>query len=601
MLDGLVFRHLLVDLSRLTWALLIVASLLPVGRVVRRLWGAPENSLFDIGIGCGVVGALLRCLAALGFAHRSGVLALMGLVLIAGLASVPAVVRNIREKRHDVGQDGETGHDRWWLALVIALPALVMALAPPASFDELAYHLRVPEVALQTGSWPLDLANSATFYPSATEALYLPALALDPSGVTAKVIHFLFFLLLLTAAGRIAAKLSDSPEALSPFTLHSSPFTESARSSPFSEHARNITILMIGSVPALGIAGGWALADAPLLFLLACAALALLEDKNSDAVAMLGCAAAVKYSALLFGLPLLVLALRRRDALRGMVAGGVIALPWYVTNVVATGNPIYPMLSSSANAAWMAGQSRLAYLTRPEGLDNDLGGLLLLVMLALVLFALTRRELRIPAIVALAMVAVVVPFLPTGRVLLPAVVAVLVVAACMLVRLPFLGTAVAGIFVIRGLLVIAGHNALFFSPAPVVAGLQSETEYVEHNAPLVSLYRQLAGALPVDASVLVVGEPRLFGFPARTSGAGLPDPPAIRPFVAAGGDLAQRLRAAGFSHVLVGIEPLNGKTTMQGRRRDIALTPEESAALEKLMLTSETLARTEEVCLLKLH
>src|SRR6202008_602642 len=106
-----------------------------------------------------------------------------------------------------------------------------------------------------------DLANSATFYPSATEALYLPALALDPSGVTAKVIHFLFFLLLLTAVGRIAARLSppsNSTDPLSPFTLHSS---------LFSDRARIMAILIVGSIPALGIASGWALGDAPLLFL----------------------------------------------------------------------------------------------------------------------------------------------------------------------------------------------------------------------------------------------------------------------------------------------------------------------------------------------
>src|ERR1700682_34923 len=170
-------------------------------------------------------------------------------------------------------------------------------------------------------------------------------LALDASGVTAKLIHFLFFLILLTTVGRITARLSRTTESgtaepLSPFTLHSS---------LFSGHARNVAILIIGSVPALGIASGWALADAPLLFLLACAALALLEGKRSDALALLGCAAAVKYSALLFGLPLLVLALRRRDALRGLIAGVVIALPWYVANAVATGNPFYPMLSSNTN------------------------------------------------------------------------------------------------------------------------------------------------------------------------------------------------------------------------------------------------------------
>ncbi len=167
------------------------------------------------------------------------------------------------------------------------------------------------------------------------------------------------------------------------------------------------------------------------------------------------------------------------------------------------------------------------------------------------------------------MIAVVIPFHPAGRVLLPAVVAVLVVAAGELARIPAGGVLVA-LFVIRGLAVIAGHNALFFNPAPVAAGLESEDAYIERNAPFRSFYRKLS--LPPDARVLVVSEPRLFDFPARTSGAGLPDPPAIRPFVAAGGDLSQRLRAAGFTHVFVNLAPLNGATTLVNRRRDIALT-----------------------------
>ena len=65
-------------------------------------------------------------------------------------------------------------------------------------------------------------ANSATFYPSATEALYLPALALDPSGIVAKLVHCVFFVLLLMAVGRLAGTWA---------------------------------VLLVGSIPALAIAG----------------------------------------------------------------------------------------------------------------------------------------------------------------------------------------------------------------------------------------------------------------------------------------------------------------------------------------------------------
>ncbi|HKB47375.1 MAG TPA: hypothetical protein VKC57_06740, partial [Ktedonobacterales bacterium] len=215
MLDGLVFRHLFVDLLRLALALLIVASLRPIGALVRLLWRERGGFLFDIGVGFGVVAALLRCLAALGFAHRAGVLTVMAVVLVASIPRARALLSARRTPESvEIEAYGEVRESRrWWLALGIAVPALMMALTPPVSFDELAYHLRLPEVALQTGGWPLDLANSATFYPSATEAIYLPALALDPSGVTAKLIHFLFFLLLLTAVGRIVKRLSSPTQS----------------------------------------------------------------------------------------------------------------------------------------------------------------------------------------------------------------------------------------------------------------------------------------------------------------------------------------------------------------------------------------------------
>jgi hypothetical protein len=546
MLDGVVLRHLALDLYRSVLAALLLGACLPVGAWVRRAWGGRTEPLFDLGVGFGVVAALLRLLAFLGVATRAGVLTLMAIVMIGGVATAPRLVSRWRE-----GRQPEKGTPLW--ALAIAVPALLMALAPPASFDELSYHLRVPQVALHTGSWPLDAANSATSYPSATEALYLPALALDPSGIVAQLVHFAFFVLLLLAVGRLAGMYA---------------------------------ILLVGSLPALGIAGGWALADAPLLFLLACAAIALRDGERSDAVALLGCAAAVKLSALLFGLPLAALALRR-DAWRGFAGGLLVAAPWYVTHRVTV---------SGANLRW--DQSWLAYFTRPEGLDNDIGGPLLFVMLALALFALRRAESRAPAVVAIAMIAVVTPFHPAGRVLLPPVVAVLVVAAGELARMR-MGGVLAALFVVRGLAVIAGHNALFFNPAPVAVGLESEDTYIERNAPCRAFYRKLT--LPPDARVLVVGEPRLFDFPAPTSGAGLPDPPAIRPFVAAGGDLSQRLRAAGFTHVFVDLAPLNGATTMVNRRQDIAVTPDERRALEALMHASQPVARTGERWLLKLR
>jgi len=178
-----------------------------------------------------------------------------------------------------------------------------------------------------------------------------------------------------------------------------------------------------------------------------------------------------------------------------------------------------------------------------------------------------------------------VPFVPAGRVLLPAVVAVLIVAAC--------GARTVSLFLVprsrasssfEGLLVIAGHNALFFSPRAGRGWAWQKRECLRGAQRSVGLpLSPIGGSLPPRRFRARRSASRVSSAFRRGRAAPVCPirPPSVR-FVAAGGDLAQRLRAAGFSHVLVGLGPLNGKTTMQGRRRDIELTPAERAGARKV-------------------
>jgi hypothetical protein len=54
-------------------------------------------------------------------------------------------------------------------------------------------------MTLWTGHWAIDATNCTSFYPAASETLYLYGLSVDGSGICAQLIHYGFFLLTLAA------------------------------------------------------------------------------------------------------------------------------------------------------------------------------------------------------------------------------------------------------------------------------------------------------------------------------------------------------------------------------------------------------------------
>jgi 4-amino-4-deoxy-L-arabinose transferase-like glycosyltransferase len=593
--DRLVLAHVALQIVRVAFAVAVFAALRVLGHgCSRRLLTAPldplARALIEIAVGFAAYATLVRLAAAAGLASGGLVLVLL-LVPLAFAARTPALLR----------VDGENaaggGSKPLRLAVLgLALLPLPMALAPAVSLDALTYQLRMPEVALRTGSWALDPLDSVTFFPAATQCLYMPTLAFDRSGVTAQLVHYGFFLLTLLALKALADRLDRTA------------------SSWWSS-------LLFAAIPAAGVVAGWSWSDMPLCFALVTAGLALTYGEGVAAIVAIALAAAIKYSGLLLGIPLLVaLVVADREPARfrrwslGAALGLVVLLPWYGANLLATGNPVYPLLPSvfhgarttEGNLLHWAGGGRAQglggwwqYAAAPSTLDGDIGGLGTCALLAIsLLHGLRRRGLRSASVVVFAGVLALAPFEPSPRILLPVLAGACAVAAVSLSdwegaarrRWP---KAIAGVLVARGAILVAAHNAFFFDPLPAAVGIESGSAYVARNFPPFRLYER-AAALPEDAIVLAVGESRMFGFPRPTLNSAITDLPAAQPFLANAANADEplrRLRARGVTHLLVDVEWLSRPGSKPSATASLRLTADEERRLREVLSVSKPVDR----------
>lgn len=556
-LDGLLLAHALRQGLRLAAALSVLVVLVLWGRRAAAALGGrglawPDRLLLDLGLGFGLLSAVLRLLGAAGLYQP----------LVAwGVAVAGALLLAPRREPAAPPLPGISWRPAPGDGLIVALGLLPLplALAPAVSWDALTYHLRTPERALATGTWSPDPFNVPTFFPSAHGTLYGLTLVGDPEGVAAQLLSWAFHLAAVLAIGRSAAGLGG-------------------------EGAGRAAAVFYAALPAAGVVASFSWADSPLVFALSTACLALVRGIPAASLPLLGLAAAVKYTGIHFALPMALaaawLAARgatSRLAARGALIGLGIAAPWYAANAIATGNPVYPFLPglfpgpagfAERLALWAEKSQRgplpgwLSSFWSASTIDADLGGPMVLVLFAAGwAVAVSNAKLRTPALLVAVPALLLAGSSPASRILLPLVAGLSVVAAAALVPLAArtragrgLAAAVLALATVRGVSLVAGHAGMFFLPFPVAVGLVAETAYLERNFPASALYRR-AEALPAGARCLSIGEPRLFRFPRPASSGTWPDD--LRPLAGylvpgrtAPGNAAA-LRAAGFSHLLL--------------------------------------------------
>lgn len=268
--------------------------------------------------------------------------------------------------------------------LVLALPLLVLALAPRLSWDAAVYHLTLPRLYVEAGGFVPVPMNLYSHWPLGTELLFAVAL-LAKGPLLAKLVHTGLGILALVAVFAGASRLHRpvSGWIAAPLVL-----------------ANAVVVFEMSA----------AYVDLAYAFFFTAGVLFVHEAREGDAAPLwlaglcAGALVAVKLSGPLGALALFaaalpprLAALRRGDAapLRALApAFGVpvlaLGLPWVVRAALSTGNPVYPFAYglfggpdwsprlAEAFAAWQRsigmGRGPLDYLLLPVRVILTHGG-----------------------------------------------------------------------------------------------------------------------------------------------------------------------------------------------------------------------------------
>ena len=615
------------------WTLLVAALLIfnsySIGRRILHTLGAQalepiERLLLGTGIGLGALGLLGLGLSAFQVA-RAPLLA----TLQTGLAVFFLLVSDTKKLREDFKALSTHLHlvfngyglpTRAAITLTLAFSFLLTLVPPFEAFDALLYHLAQPAAILRDGGIR-TLDNVPFWFPNITENVYLWALAMR-SERAAQIIHL--------AWGTLSALL---------LWHWSTKFWNAAV-------GRKVLLLLIG-IPSLTMLASWAYADMALVFYVVAALYSLTLHRLARSTStfiitgiLAGLAMGVKYTS--FVLPLtcaLLLLLRRpfttslKQTTQFSIVALLVALPWYARNAIVMGNPFYPFVFGGRYwdgflGEWYAdvgtgiGWNALRIFMLPLNVilghrdatfyDGRLGPLFL-ILFPITLWILPRRTprdtaqslslLSISLFSALSFAAWTLGVVNSSalwqaRLLLPAMMVFAIPTALgwdSLPRLDLPGFRIS--FLVNTLiaLVIAltiSENGMFVlrrNPLAVALGAQTREQYIHRIAPSYFELRQLMNALPSEAQVYSLFEPRSYDLPRQVQADAIVYNFAHDLYLRQTPEgIIGHWKAQGFTHVLV---YETGLTFLLETRPD-RMTPARQEALEEtlgqLQLVSQT-------------
>ncbi len=513
-----------------------------------------EEFIFSLGLGLGLLSLIVLALGLAGLFYRW----LFWLLLVAALILFR---RHIRPFPGPIPRlEGRLG---WFLALYLAatlILAFLSTLTPPTAWDSQVYHLTGPRLYVQHHRIVGGIDIPYLGFPALVETLFAAALLLK-GPVVAKLIHFAYGALTLLALYAFARRY-------------------------FNLKVGWLAMAIFYAVPSVVLVSTWAYVDAALIFYEFAAFYALCRWLDHGQVPgaskvpgtsgtrwlllcalFCGLAMGIKYTgfALSFSLGLIVLwrvrlrclALPKCQApivaLFGVTAL-LVASPWYLRNLVFTGNPFYPFFFGGTNwdgfRAWFYSRAGtgLAYtapwrlLIAPwemtilgvegrEGYEATIGPVLLMVvpMLALVWRklpgqdrSLLRRALLVCLVQYLFWLLAVAQsaLLTQTRLLFPIFALLVLLAAYTLDRLALMTRPAFSLqwVVVTMLLLALGLNlvssALTFmgdSPLPYLAGWESQDSYLKrHLGSYHQMITYINEELPFSARILFLWEPRSY-------------------------------------------------------------------------------------------
>jgi len=589
-LATLVLGTVLVDYARV-WLLIIPLSFLfgafTAGALLHRFTAdSPANDRLSmphvaIRIGTGV--AILSLIATLS--------ALAGLLWIAGLVTLLLIAAGLAVAIRTF-RPGRPVPSLWPAASGIALGvvwliAWLWATIPSTFYDELAYHLVVPERTLTTGSLHASPWVLFTLMPQASDLLLTWGMAIG-GDLGARAMHWSFYVWASLAAwGLLEAILGP-------------------RSS------RWTALLIAGALassPTLWFLGTLTFAETCLTAALTTAACVLATVKQEDrpwlpAGLLLGLAATVKLSGLAWMFASLAAALVLRWPGRNLAFAALVALaaiiPWWGRAAWFTGNPVYPLaygwlgdgglwddanqallkgdLPSNASDLGISGLLRLPWdlVMHPErfGSASDAGLLAVAAILTLLLMPVCTRAWRVdPSLTRFGDAAWVFVFLggsawvattTTTRFLAPALLLGLVTLLGLALSFRGTGLALALAVVIPmgvwGTIRFLDQHETVFSSTGVALGSEQREHYLARQLDQYETASFVRTHVPADARLLFIGETRPYYFQRETIAPYPFDRHPLSRWVQEADSpegLARRLAQEGITHVVLNINEFN--------------------------------------------
>jgi hypothetical protein len=542
-------------------AFAIIGAGFAVRGLLARAWHAEDADLpRDFLLGYPLFGALCFLVGTLNVSSWS----MSILLVVCGVGGIYVVVRRFETRLPVMPSVAEP------LALiaiaVVFLCALVAAQAPPASLDELAYHLAVPWAwVLEHRAIDLPLI-SHSYFPLGIESADLPLLAILGQIGGGIASHFLH----LGAALATTAML---------FRL---------------SRGNSLAVAAIVTTPALAVIAGWSLVDWPLIGI--CALLVLALDAGDTATIWLAIAAGLltKYTFIPFaavGCGVWGVGRWRATAPNAAPAtlpSGAAApanastphppLPtpysllialaigsiFFIRNLILTSNPIAPFLSAAApHVAGYRGAPFLSeYVFDGHFLDEGLGASLIAIC-----------TLSAGALAWILVIVAVLLFLlaPSSRILLPflAIPAARSLRPTRLIRVLLALAIIVQLFLIAFFVDRGGSFSL-------LAGTSWDQDFLTKQRPSFATAQTIDALLPVNARALVIGLNETFWFEHRVRGGGNFDGPRVSLYLETPTPdaLYARLKHDGITHVAV-IGPVAPTTAVPQKiaERETALTP----------------------------
>lgn len=514
-------------------AIAVALAILAAGALVRRT--KRVDPAIDFLIGYPIFGTICFLVGLV----KISAWTMVPLLAIFGLGGIALLLMRFAEDKPEPREPVPMHRTAFLCVIAVIACGFVVAQAPPASLDEVAYHLAVPQTwTLEGRAIELPLL-SHSYFPLGVESADLPGLVLLGSIGGGVASHFLHLFAAIATALLVARRTGSW-----------------------------LMSAAIVTTPALAITAGWSLVDWPLTGLFAILWTSLEDDDVRAASAATAAGLLTKYTFLPFAL--LAWALKRR--VPSWVA--LFGLVFFVRNAILTGNPIAPFLGGDTPHFIGYRELSLAgYVFEGNFIDEAIGA----SMLILAPFATGLLPLATLA------AAVLLFFLaPSSRILVPFFV-IPALSAAPALRRRLIAALVVIAVVLQTFLVIwfTGRSTAF----SLLAGMASEDDYLGRQRASFGAVLWLNSILPPRSRTLVVGLNETYWFARPVRGGGnfdgervsryldLPTPEALR----------EQLRRDGITHVAILTVPVTTTDTVKREERQTTLSPEAQRMLAQML------------------